>query len=80
MNVAPNPATSKINVITTGLSGGQNIYINIYSVSGAEIKNYRFDSYNTILPINISALANGVYYLRLKCGDYIETKKFIKQP
>jgi parallel beta-helix repeat protein len=79
MNLAPIPASSKINVITKGLPGGQNIHMSIFSVSGAEIKRYRFDSNNTILPLDISSMANGVYYLRLTCGDFTETRKFIKQ-
>lgn len=69
--VFPNPASSKLNIATRNNTVNRII---VYSLLGKEI----FTTTNTV--INVSALKNGIYLLKIEGeNDSFEIKKFIKQ-
>lgn len=80
VTVAPNPATSNINVQYKA-NDIENIQIQIFNLSGVVMFNKAFNTNAgaNVFPINISNYASGNYILKLVTKDKTYTSKFIKQ-
>ena len=73
LNIFPNPANSEINI----QSSEDMKSIRIYNLAGAEVM---YITPNTdVLSLNISDLANGLYYMSINYGDKIIVRKVIKE-
>jgi len=72
----PNPFTTStiINLPSTG-HGGMGMKLQIYDTSGRFVKSVEMETSNYELGAD---LVPGVYFLKLKIGEYTETKKIIK--
>jgi hypothetical protein len=78
LNLFPNPATDKMSVKYT-LTSESTVSISICNVLGAKVKDIsseKQDAGKHEAQIDFESLSNGVYFLKLKVGDAIETKKF----
>ena len=73
--ISPNPTTSSI---TLNLLALKNSNISITTLTGTEVGNYNTQNTST-QTIDISHLANGVYFVSLKSEEGVLTKKIIKQ-
>ena len=75
INIYPNPATDNI---TIGVSNMLNIpaTIEISNIQGQIIKQQTTNVETT--NINVSALAKGMYFVKVKTAKSVESKKFIK--
>ncbi len=75
----PNPTKGIFNIATTGITG--NLEINIIDISGRILRSEKLigvkDGY--VKEIDISMLAKGVYYIRLKNNDIIILRKLVIQ-
>jgi hypothetical protein len=75
----PNPFNSKTK-INFQISNSGNVQIKIYDITGKEImtlmNDYKQAGYYSTT-FNGSNLASGVYFYRIKAGDFIQTKRMI---
>lgn len=77
VNVYPNPATGAASVSYT-LKNSSQVKLSIYDVNGREVLspvNQFQEAGNHTAPINLSTLANGVYFYRLATENSFETGK-----
>lgn len=75
ISIAPNPASHQINVtLPSNYTPNQ---IAILNITGSTITSYSNTS-NSLLTIDVSSLANGIYFLQLNDGTQIFHKRFIK--
>jgi hypothetical protein len=75
INIYPNPASDNLNYI---LKDGQTIdSFKINDISGKEVLNNT--NVTAIIPIDISGLSSGVYFITFKSDKNSATKKFIKE-
>jgi len=66
---------SKDGIVTVNNTNGSEVTgMAVYSISGAEV----FTSNTAVESIDLSAVANGVYILKVEEGASVTTKKFIK--
>ena len=58
----------------------QELSVQLYSINGALIydKKYNEESLNKV-QIDITSQSKGVYFIKVKSGDYMVTKKIIKK-
>lgn len=74
--IFPNPSTDRINIELA--LPYRKIYLNVLSINGAKILNEEhFNSKN--FSIDVSSLANGVYFLKINADGQTKTLKFIKK-
>ena len=79
LNVYPNPTTG---IFTLELNATANIdaTLNITSIDGKLVLTHKVEGNGLITKsIDISGLANGIYYLKLETKDAIKTYKVLKQ-
>ncbi len=77
--VWPNPAGSNIN-LKFGQGQEGNASISIVNVIGQELfQKNQYISTGTIVPINVSSLASGMYFVRVSSSNFNSTSKFIKE-
>lgn len=78
--VFPNPAKDVIN-INYPLKSSAVVNISIFNSFGKEIislsSNKVYEIGSQSLSIDVGGLSQGVYYLSIKAGNYIETRKFV---
>jgi aminopeptidase N len=75
----PNPATSSTE-ISYSLPEKSTVHLSIFDLNGREIMNLAEGEQNLgthILHADVSGLAPGVYFYRLKAGQFSETKRLI---
>jgi len=79
MNLFPNPASQELN-LTFNLTGKTlAVVIKIADVSGKEWITMKTNlNGNQTVPVDISKLATGTYFVRVETGSSIKTIKFIK--
>ena len=66
----PNPAKDNVNIILQNPASEQ-ISMEVYSMDGQLMKQQNFTTENgEILEMDISALANGIYVVRMRTGDF----------
>lgn len=74
----PNPASNKIN-ITNPLSYGENQTLQVFDSNGKKIMEQPVFGDGKNIELNVSTIANGVYYIKLPTVKGIQTTKFIKE-
>ena len=72
ISVYPNPTTGILNI---NLSGVLETELILYTITGQKIFRKTINTKTTT--IDLSSLSNGVYYLQLKNGNGVDTKKII---
>ncbi len=77
LTVYPNP-TQNIIQFTSSLFT-QNTYINVYDVQGKHIGKYIPNTIANTIEINLSNVANGIYFAHIISGDKNVTRRLIKQ-
>lgn len=78
INLYPNPANDVVNVQCTMNNGQWNgATIEVLDVYGKLQQTFKSDV--EITQINVSNLANGVYFVRVTTGEGVVTKKFVKK-
>lgn len=79
LEVLPNPAVSYINVDFTAPKAGATS-IKVTNVIGAQVFSQVVGTVDhKVVNIPVHQLSSGVYMVTVQCGDYIETKRFVKQ-
>ena len=73
----PNPATNKISIETNSNLQGETT-VCIFNMNGALLQQEKFQSQN-LIEMDVSALAKGIYLLKIKTKAGIETKKLVVQ-
>ncbi len=73
VNIFPNPATNVINVLFTSVNNTEIVVLNIVG----EVIYTNSNVLNRINKIDMSKEAEGVYFVKVKSGDQITTKKII---
>lgn len=77
VNVYPNPTNSLININVTGTEVG--VYLDMMNLQGQVVFSNEYKQAEEIMQVDLSGLANGVYYLRVTSGEIISVHKIIKQ-
>jgi hypothetical protein len=75
MKVSPNPYTTVARIEVLGTSKDQERQLHILDASGRLVNSVTLETSPYHLGTDLTA---GVYFLKLKVGEYIETKKIIK--
>jgi len=75
--VYPNPATNKISIETHGNLLGETT-ICIFNMNGAILQLEKFQSQN-LIEMEVSAMAKGIYLLKIQNKAGVETKKLVVQ-
>jgi hypothetical protein len=79
VQVLPNPVTDRMTVYTTGLPDGMLIG-NLVDVRGKKVAEFSTEvrSGQAQQEIGTAGLAEGIYFLQLRRGDYSEVIKVLK--
>ena len=79
LNVSPNPTEGRVS-IGVGLLHKQDGTIEIYNVLGKKVYTYEFKNLSSeSVEANLSSLGKGIYFVTLKSGKDILTKKLLIQ-
>lgn len=78
ISLAPNPVGEMLTVRTTETWKGS-VSADVFGANGQLFKTTRFDEPNGSMDINTSDLKPGSYFLRLRSGDEVVTRRFVKQ-
>lgn len=73
VNIFPNPATDVINVLFSSIENAEIVVFNLVG----EVIYMNKNVLNRINSVDMSKQANGVYFVKVKSGDQIITKKII---
>ena len=73
----PNPANDFVELQLSNLNNSKNIVIDIYNISGEEVKKQICKSEN--VRINLDGLNDGIYLIKLITEDKVTVKKLIIQ-
>lgn len=76
LKLSPNPAHNILNITTEGIERNRQTTMSLISSSGTILKTMR--SNKSIQPLDVSALAKGVYTIRILSGDKVIYRKFVK--
>ena len=74
----PNPTTDILNVQLKS----DEIFIesiDVFNVHGKQIINFSNPVYGNQVKLDMSQLSQGIYFLRLRSGQYAAVQRFIKQ-
>lgn len=75
----PNPATNTLNLLCNALGQSKSMAIEIMDVSGREVMHENINiAGSNLMPIDISSLAGGIYFIKVLTDRSSETLKFIK--
>lgn len=77
VHISPNPASNKIRIQPGGRSAGQQISISVINLVGTEMLNSVLDMGNEKMEMDLSSLSSGIYFVKLKMGADVVTKKLI---
>ena len=78
LKLAPNPATSIVNISTTGLPQDQQATISVISATGVVMKMMQIKSLTRTIPLDVSSLLRGEYTVKIISGDKVLYKQFLK--
>jgi hypothetical protein len=74
--ISPNPTSSKLNVVSGDIISGE-VIINILDINGSLIKTIKHNNDGKLnLPINVSELPDGGYFLKLQNNSIQHVQKF----
>jgi len=76
IDIFPNPAYSNLNLNIPAFADMSNAVIEIYSLEGKLIKSYKAENDN--VSIDISALNEGIYLIKLSDDKNVAVKRFVK--
>jgi hypothetical protein len=75
IKIFPNPTTS-----TFMITGIHNISeIEIYNILGQKIMQKKNETHSPSIEINLNEKQNGIYFIKLKNGNFYSTFKVLKQ-
>jgi hypothetical protein len=78
VSIAPNPATDRITVFTSGTTGLADI--RLFDSKGRLVQSWgKINCSSAPLQLSLGNLASGVYLLQLMTGDHLSTEKIIIQ-
>ena len=66
--IYPNPASGRINIIIPGIQN-EEITLKCFSVDGRLMMNKKLDDSGRVIPVDISALDNGIYMISVQSGE-----------
>ncbi|MEM7038873.1 MAG: PKD domain-containing protein, partial [Bacteroidota bacterium] len=79
LNIYPNPAQN-VFTIDMLLPSEAPVSVELYNAVGERVVTLRQEATTTLqLPVDISALANGVYFVRVASGDLLKVKQLVKK-
>ena len=79
LKLSPNPARNILNIATSGFNQSDKVTISIVSSSGTVIKTIQPGAgLSPVVQIDVSALSNGIYFVKLVSGSKVFNQKFIK--
>jgi len=78
ISIFPNPTTGKFSVFSSQFSE-MNGEIEVFDVVGCNVGTYRIRPENTETTIDISHLANGMYFLKIQTDNGTVIKKVVKE-
>ncbi len=73
----PNPASETIYIETKESFIGEELFLELYSITGQVVLQKSVNCWNSKVAINISGVANGIYSLRITSKTQSITKKFM---
>ena len=68
----PNPSNGIFNIVLTDISGDQNRKFEIVNAIGQLVMEFDMESYENKKAIDLSAYANGLYFLKQKDGNWMK--------
>ncbi|MFC4635815.1 T9SS type A sorting domain-containing protein [Dokdonia ponticola] len=77
LKLYPNPTSDILQIRTSSLV--QEATVTIYTIQGKLIATYTSEMSDQTMSINVSTLANGVYFAQIESGNRQVTKQFIKK-
>ena len=78
LELFPNPTSNELNVKAL-FQNTTNFEMNIVNVLGQEVFTKKFNEQSLNFSIDLKAIPNGTYFLRLKTADGIQSKTFLKK-
>ncbi len=79
ISLFPNPAKETLNIfISERAKLNSSVKMQIFSVSGKEVKTFYYSETGSVLQIDISDLQKGVYFIRAGKANKFVTKRFLK--
>jgi len=77
--IYPNPVSDKV-MIRMNVSGGSKCMLKLVDVPGQVISEEKFDGLLTgqVISVDVSKLAEGVYFLRIDCNGSSSVQRIIK--
>ena len=72
INVYPNPTTGRFNI---SIENPTDVTVKVGNILGNTVEAGSIDNYNGTYSIDLSNIADGVYYVQVKNGEYFATKK-----
>ncbi len=78
IEIMPNPATTQLSILINSQEG-ESSNITLTDITGREIYTQIIKPFQKQCDINISALARGMYFVKLKSQGLITVRKFIKE-
>lgn len=77
LNLFPNPASNEINIQLRDFVG-EAVNITLFNLNGQAVKRLEVDEvYESVFPIDVTALNNGTYLIRIEGDEKMVTRKFI---
>lgn len=77
-NLYPNPAYEKININVEHYIG-KNLEVDVLDGKGKVVLGKRLFNENGLISFDVSAIMEGIYFLRILSGDHSEMIKFVKK-
>lgn len=77
ITIYPNPTTNKVQITCTGYENSMKINAYLFSEKGELLKSFMLADLNQVL--DLEYYSAGLYYLRFRINDKVESWKIIKQ-
>ncbi|MGN6264824.1 MAG: Ig-like domain-containing protein [Ginsengibacter sp.] len=77
VNLSPNPATTTLNISTAGFQQDRPLTLAVI-YGGVVLKIIEVNNSSNVISLDVSSLVNGVYTIKIKCGDEEVSKQFVK--
>jgi hypothetical protein len=77
VNLAPNPVTTTLNISTAGFQQDKPLTLAVI-YGGVVVKIIEVNNSSQVISLDVSSLINGVYTIKIQCGDEEVSKQFIK--